>query len=318
MNNNLFDKLPLYLKKYKIEKIDSGASKRLFFRIKNNKKSFICMDSSKEKKEYYNYIKIHSYLSKTNITVPKIYENYDNFNLLIMEDLGNLRFDKILNNYKLKNLLSIAVKTLITIKNEISTEAVITLSPYNFKILKKEISEIADYYFPFVNKKKISKGLENEFYDCWKNYFYSNNFNFNNFVHKDFNINNLLYLPSKKNQFKCGVVDFQSAFRGESCWDLFSLLEDSRILFDNSFNDFFIKYYYQNTNQNDSLDQFKEKYYTLNLARQTRLMGRWVKLYEKFNDKTYLKFMPVTKKRLLQGLKKIKNKDLITIYNKLI
>lgn len=318
MNNNLFDKLPLYLKKYKIEKIDSGASKRLFFRLRNNNESLICMDSSKEKKEYYNYIKIYSYLSKINITVPKLYENYDNVNILIMEDLGNLRFDKILNNYKVKNLLSTAVNTLITIKNEISTEEVINLKAYNFKILKKEISEINDYYFPFFKKKIISKNLKSEFYDCWKHCYYSNNFDFNNFVHKDFNINNLLYLPSKKNQFKCGVVDFQSAFRGESCWDLFSLLEDSRIYFDKSFNEYFIKYYYKNTNQKDSLDQFKEKYYILNLARQTRLMGRWVKLYEKFNDKSYLKFLPVTKKRLFQGLKKIKNKDLITIYNKLI
>ena len=44
---------------------------------------------------------------------------------------------------------------------------------------------------------------------------------------KDFNINNLILLPSKKNHLKCGIIDFQSAFWGESCWDLFSLLEDS-------------------------------------------------------------------------------------------
>ena len=54
-----------------------------------------------------------------------------------------------------------------------------------------------------------------------------------------------MYLTSRKDHLKCGVLDFQSAFWGESCWDLFSLLEDSRVFFDEQFNDYFIQYYYK-------------------------------------------------------------------------
>ena len=133
-------------------------------------------------------------------------------------------------------------------------------------------------------------------------------FNFNSFVHKDYNINNLIYLPSRKGHFKCGVIDFQSAFWSESCWDLFSLLEDSRIYFDDHFNDHFIKYYYQSTNQNIGIDDFIEKYYILNCSRQTRLLGRWVKLSKELNQSFYLGFIETTKKRLVKGIEKTKRK----------
>ena len=113
--------------------------------------------------------------------------------------------------------------------------------------MKSEISEFIDYYYFYANNNKISKDLIEEFYYCWQKNFDSISFDFNNFVHKDFNINNLIYLPLRKDHLRCGIIDFQSAFWGESCWDLFSLLEDSRIYFDDQLNDYFIKYYYQNT-----------------------------------------------------------------------
>ena len=51
-----------------------------------------------------------------------------------------------------------------------------------------------------------------------------------------------------------------------------------------------------------SLDDFKEKYYMLNCARQTRLLGRWVKLSKELNQSFYLGFIETTKKRLVKGI----------------
>jgi len=128
----------------------------------------------------------------------------------------------------------------------------------------------------------------------------------------------LMYLPLRKDHLKCGLLDFQSAFWGESCWDLFSLLEDSRIYFDDQFNDYFIKYFYNSTNQNIVFEEFIERYYALNCSRQTRLLGRWVKLSKELNQDFYLDFIETTKKRLFKGLEKLNRKDLKLIYGKLI
>ena len=48
---------------------------------------------------------MHSYLSKVNVSIPNIYENDDVNNILILEDFGNLRFDRILRDYPLKKIL---------------------------------------------------------------------------------------------------------------------------------------------------------------------------------------------------------------------
>jgi len=317
MKFDLLDKIPSKYQNYKVERISSGASRRLFYRISSGFNSFICLDSNNEKKEYKNFLKVHAYLSKINVSIPYIYESNDVNNILILEDFGNLRFDKILKNYPLKPLLECAVKTLVILKNNIDFNHFKDLSIYNFSTLKSEISEFTDYYI-YANNREIPKDLIEEFYECWQKNFDSIGFDFNNFVHKDFNINNLLYLPLRKDHLKCGVIDFQSAFWGESCWDLFSLLEDSRIYFDDRHNDYFIKYYYQNTNQKISLEEFKEKYYMLNCSRQTRLLGRWVKLSKKLNAKLYLDFIKITKKRLAKGIGKLNRKDIKSVYVKLM
>ena len=73
MELNLLDKIPTIYKDYKIEKIQSGASYRSFYRLTKDEKSFICLDSGKEKRAYKDFIKIHSYLSKVDVSIPCIY-----------------------------------------------------------------------------------------------------------------------------------------------------------------------------------------------------------------------------------------------------
>ncbi len=165
MNFDLLDKISSKYKDYKIEKIKSGASKRTFYRLIKDSNSLICLDSSNEKKEYNNFLKVHSYLSKVNVSIPNIYENDDVNNILILEDFGNQRFDKILSDYPLKKLLEYAVRTLIVLKNDIYYNNYQDLSVYNYNVFKSEISEFIDFYYPYVHKKKFLKTLKRNFMD---------------------------------------------------------------------------------------------------------------------------------------------------------
>jgi len=314
--DNLIDILPVKYRKYNVTKIESGASRRFFYRLFYNNHSVICIDSSKEQENYKKFLKVYKYLSKINISTPEIYETNNNYNIIILEDFGKQRFDKILSKYPLKKLLHYAVDTLLVINKEMTNN--INLQKYNFQIFKSEISELIEYYYPYVFKKKAEKNIVDEFFHMWKESYKSMDFDFSNFVHKDFNINNLMYLSNRKNHLKCGVLDFQNAFLGENCWDLFSLLEDSRVMFNNKFNNYFLEYYYKNLNQKCSFNEFKEKYYFLSSSRQTRLLGRWIKLSIDLNQKWYLKFIPTTKKRLIFGINNLNNKNLKSWYNKII
>ena len=314
LNQEILNKLSHEFKNYKIRKIAGGASKKIIYRIFNDNHSFIVIDYNLDIKDYNAHIKIYNILKKIDISIPKIIEINENNLLIITEDFGNLRFDKILKDKPIKKLLHYAVDTLIVLKKSINYNNDKLLPKYNFEIFKEEIMELPNYYFPFININNIN--INEEFMSIWTEAYINTKFKFETFIHKDFNINNLLLLPSKKNHLKCGVIDYQSAFWGESSWDLFSLLEDSRIYFKTDYSDYFIKYYFSNIILDTSLEEFKFNFHFLNLSRQTRLLGRWIKLSKDFNQTWYLDFIPITKKRLAKSLTYINNNKLIMFYEK--
>ena len=90
---------------------------------------------------------INSILSNLNVSIPQIYERYDKYYTLIMEDFGELRFDKIFSLYPIKDLLQYAVQNLVLFKNEIKISSQHKLKKCNFLSLKNEISELTDYYY---------------------------------------------------------------------------------------------------------------------------------------------------------------------------
>ena len=137
-----------------------------------------------------------------------------------------------------------------------------------------------------------------------------------NFVHKDFEFVNLFFLENCESHLQCGIIDFQSAFKGFIGWDLISLLENPRINFTRDYNDKLIEYFYANTSIIANYNTFLEQYYVLSLARQTRLLGRWRKLLSTNNDNKYLNYLKITKSRTIATLNNIKNYELRSIYEK--
>jgi len=91
--------LPIKFKAYEIIKIKRGASRRKYYRLKKNEKKIILMDSSNEPEQFEDFLKVHKIISKTNISIPNIYEVDWNNKYILLEDFGDLRFDKILNKF---------------------------------------------------------------------------------------------------------------------------------------------------------------------------------------------------------------------------
>ena len=297
------------------QQIENGASKKIIFRFRKKKFNLIGIDFTKDKNEFYNFIKTYKILINVNISIPKIYEiNFDK-SLILMEDFGNHRYDKIYKNQNLYDLLKSAVESIVIIQKSLKFYTLVDFEKYNFNVLKEEIKEIIDFYFPY---KKIDINLAKEFLDTWESEFYKYNFDFTSFVHKDFNMNNLFFLPLQKNHLRCGIIDFQSAYIGFSGWDLFSLLEDSRVHFTSQFNDELILYFYKKTHQKIDFEIFKQQYFFLNTSRQTRLLGRWIRLAENLNQKKYLNYIDVTLERLKESLFKLKSKRLLDLYKTIL
>ena len=208
--------------------IESGASYKKIYRFKNLNKGKIFVDFSYNNNDYFSFLEVYNFLSNINISVPKIFDTDDSKNIIMMEDLGNNRCDNLINNVNLKEILLNAINSLIEIQNTTQLITNYNLETYTFSSFKIEIAEFADFYLPL---KNIGKNIAEEFFTIWQNEFENLNFDWNSFVHKDFELSNLMYLPNRKGHLKCGILDYQNAFIGFSGWDLFSLLENSRIHF---------------------------------------------------------------------------------------
>ena len=297
-----------------ISEIKGGLSKKKVFRKTEKRINKIVIDFSEDKEDFYNFLKVYKLLIKINISIPRIYEVYPNKNLIVMEDFGEKTFDKIFDEKKIYNLLKLGIDNLIIIHNSICRDDLVNLKEYTYSKFIEEISEFVNYYIPY---KKISNFNSNYFYKLWNQNLKKNSFSFDSFSHKDFEFINLFLLNKNKSHLKCGIIDFQSAFIGFIGWDLFSLLENPRLNFTRKYNDDLIKYFYENINFASSFDTFKSQYYLLNLGRQTRLLGRWIKLSNQGN-KHYLKFVQSTQNRLVSCLKYIEDKNLIKVYKKVL
>ena len=295
--------------------IESDASRKKIYRFKNENKGKLLIDFSYNRNDYLSFIEVHKFLSMINISIPKIFDNDDDKGIIIMEDFGDSRYDKIINNTDPKEILMDAINSLIEIHKTQKSLVNLGLKYYDFSSFKFEIAEFVDFYFPF---KNVSNDLIDEFFYIWQSEFENLNLNWNSFVHKDFELNNLIHLPQREGHLKCGIIDFQNAFIGFSGWDVFSLLENPRIYFEDKYNDELLEYFFNNTNQNLPFGEFLLQYYFLNAARQTRIIGRWINLDKKNNSNNYSKYLDITVQRLQKSLYNLQNKKLSKLYEKII
>ena len=294
-----------------LEKIEDGLSNKLIYRITEKENTKIIIDFSRDKQGFKNFLNVYEILLKINISIPKIYEVNRKQYKIYMQDFGKNRFNKVYNKDKLYKFLKLAVDNIIIIQNELSLNNFKNLKEYTFEDLKIELKEFVNYYIP---SNKISNFPTSKFYKLWESTFYSQNYNMNNFAHKDFEFVNLFFLENYESHLQCGIIDFQSAFMGFIGWDLISLLENPRINFTRDYNDKLIEYFYDNMPIIKNRNTFLEQYYVLSLARQTRLLGRWKKLITINNDKQYLDYLNITKTRTIETLNNIKNDELRSIY----
>ena len=297
-----------------LTEIKGGLSKKRVFRKYENNLTKIVIDFSKDEIEFEKFINVYNILKNVDISIPNIFEILWKKKLVIMEDFGDNNFDKIIDEKEPYKLLKLAVDNLIIIQNSLSSASLLGLKKYTYNDLKKEIGEFTEYYLPH---KNINNFPIDDFYENWEKIFISYDFEFNSFVHKDFEYINLILLNKKNLHLKCGIIDFQSAFIGFKGWDLFSILENPRINFTRKYNESLIRYFYQNVYINSEFEMFRKQYYLLNLARQTRLLGRWVKIFNQSGE-DYLKYILPTKKRIISSLDNIQHNQLKKIYESIL
>ena len=286
--------------KFKISPIAGDASFRKFYRITlNNNNKIIILAKKNKYNNLVAYLAINKFLKANKIYTPKIYShNYSN-GIVVMEDFGNLTFNKILSKKKnklstYKELVDLLIKIQkirpkFLIKNILGKHHVI--NKYSNKYLHKETDLFFDWYLPLFFKKKKILTIKKKIKKILSKLYNSLNFSNSYFVHRDYHAQNLMRVGNK-----IGVIDTQDALIGNPTYDLVSLIDDVRIKTSKELKTQIYNYYLKNTSQvyRNNSEKFLRDFNILSIQRNLKIIGIFSRLYKRDKKKKYLKFIPYT------------------------
>ena len=209
--------------------IETDASFRKYYRI--NKNNVLIMDAPNERGESVKSFQIiDKILSEMGISVPAIHCIDEKNGFILLEDLGDQVFSRILNSdneYELyKNAIAVLAHIYLeSIKKKFDNKKIYSFS---IDILIEEASLFYEWFLEkhckisLVNEEKI------EYQEIFKKIFYEIDFTSSSLVLRDYHVDNLILLKNRKGINQVGVIDFQDALIGSNAYDLVSLLEDVR------------------------------------------------------------------------------------------
>lgn len=268
------------LEKYQLNALIQDASYRRYFRLNNDKKSFILMDCPPNFDSILPFIKATNFLSKYIFSVPKIYYQNIEKGLLILEDFGSDSFNNYLNKTPQETnfLYKLALENLIKL-NKIKSQE--TFPIHNQEELISGIKLFNKY---FLNSNN------DEFIRLCSKLFQQLNYQDQYLSLRDFHADNLLYLKNRDNYQKIGLLDYQDISYGFISYDLLSLIQDARKFISFELQQELLNYFLEKIAYKDKA-YFLKEYEILSLQRNCRIIGLFNKFAIENNNNNYLKYL---------------------------
>ena len=210
----------------------SDASFRRYERMEQDGTRAVLMDAPPPQEDIRPFVALARHLRALGFGAPEVLAEDDELGALILEDLGDATFTRVLaeNVGEERALYEFATDVLIELHRLAPARAVPRgLDPYNHKRLLDEAMLLFDWYFPVVMGKRASVVAQREFVMAWLGTAFMGLSDLSpTLVLRDFHVDNLMMRESGKGIARCGLIDFQDALEGPRAYDLMSLLEDAR------------------------------------------------------------------------------------------
>ena len=209
--------------------IETDASFRKYYRISGN--NTLIMDAPHEKGESVkSFHLVDKILLEMGISAPAIHSIDENNGFILLEDLGDQIFSRILNDENEYALYQNAIGVLAHIYLE-SNEKKFNKKEipfYSIDTLLEESNLFCDWFMEKHCQIKLTNKEKLEYQEILKKIFKGIDSTNSSLVLRDYHVDNLILLKDRKGINQVGVIDFQDAVIGSNIYDLVSLLEDVR------------------------------------------------------------------------------------------
>jgi aminoglycoside/choline kinase family phosphotransferase len=278
------------------------ASFRRYERIYMDGKQAVLMDAPPGKEDVRLFVQVAEHLHRFNYSAPKILAQDIANGFLLLEDLGDSIFTKVLhtNPEKEEELYLRAADVLVDIYHQAPKADYVDFAPYDETLYMRECTLFGEWFLPMVVPEEQAKIHAGYYKAIWQGILPKLQGIRSVLVMRDYHADNLLWLGERAGLKRVGLLDFQDAVIGSPAYDMVSFLEDARRDVTSKTVQNLISHYIQNTGV--SKDNFMTAYAILGAQRNCKIIGIFARLAVRDNKKNYLSYLPRVWKHLEQDL----------------
>ena len=274
---------------FQINFLAGDASFRRYARISLNNKTFMLMDAPPEKEDCRPFVSIDEFFDKNGVRVPHIVAKDLEQGFLLLEDFGDVLLSTLLNDQTVDAHYEQSFKQLIQLQ---TIDGVDHFPAYTYDKLISEMTLLTDWLLPSlqIQPTEAEQALIKRTFAILANAALAQP---QVIVHRDFHSRNLMILKDETEQ---GVIDFQDAVIGADTYDLISITRDAYVQWNPERVYTWFKVFYDllpnSAKEGRDFEQFKQDADLMAIQRHIKILGIFVRLFERDGKSGYLKDLP--------------------------
>jgi len=265
------------------------ASNRRYLRLhRPDGARAVLMDAPPEKGEDVRpFTRIARYLTAIGLSAPAILAEDATRGFLILEDLGDALFARVLERApEDEMLLYTAATDVLAALHDHAPPA--DLPPYSPQVMADMAALSFDWYLKGATGE--DSPARADFHTTIHDLLQLHAPESDVLIQRDYHAENLLWLPERTGIARVGLLDFQDAMRGHRAYDLVSVLQDARRDVSPATESAMIAHYIAATDTDP--DRFTTAYHALGAQRNLRILGVFARLCLRDGKAHYIDLIP--------------------------
>ena len=265
-----------------IAALPGDASFRRYFRVKLGAKTAMLMDAPPPNEDPAPYLRAAKWLDANGLRAPHIYAEDAARGLVLIEDFGDVRMREYLDQWPSdeRTIYTTAVDALVELHRLPSGPFL----DYSLAEYKREARLFTEWYCPAQGLKVDTEGYVRAWELTLGELLTRQRVGV--CVLRDYHAENIMLLGSLEKQ---GLLDFQDALAGHKAYDLVSLLQDARRDVPVQLEAEMFDYYVRKTGEGA---EFLGDYARLGAQRNAKIVGIFVRLWQRDGKPRYLDYIP--------------------------
>ncbi|MFQ5958010.1 MAG: aminoglycoside phosphotransferase family protein [Alphaproteobacteria bacterium] len=270
--------------------LKGDASFRRYERVFAGDCRAVLMDAPPAHEDVRPFVAVARHLTGRGFSAPAILASDEEAGLLLLEDLGDDLFTRLLAQGSDEMSLYEAAVDLLVALHRVSPDA-LDVPPYDDARLHAEADLLVNWFVPAVSGAPAPAPVRAAYTDAWDAVFPLARSGPKTLVLRDYHADNLLWLPGRDGVRRVGLLDFQDAVVGPAAYDLVSLLEDARRDVAEATVAAMIARYLAGRREIDR-DAFAAAYAVLGAQRNAKIVGIFTRLWKRDGKPLYLDYLP--------------------------